>query len=241
VYYYNRIFRPLYRRCSAIICVSEFTRREFIEWSGVAPEKVFTVYNGVSEAFFSRQAGVGSDRGFPYILYPGNRRAHKNLVRLVQAYARSSLPSQGVRLLLTGASDPKLLEAAGDPRAAALICFAGNLSQNHLVHAYQNALFVVLVSLEEGFGLPIVEAMAAEVPVVTSDRSSMAEIADGAALLVNPYSIDEIAAAFEKLAGDDGERSRLVALGRTRVADFDWNVAAEKTWNIVSDVTRMAV
>ena len=98
--YYGMVFKPLYRRCSEIVCVSDYTRREFLAWSGMPESRVSVVYNGVTPAF-ARNTEV-HDPGFRYILYPGNHRSYKNLERLIAAFAASSLPRAGVRLAMTG-------------------------------------------------------------------------------------------------------------------------------------------
>jgi glycosyltransferase involved in cell wall biosynthesis len=233
--YYNRILRPLYRQCRAIICVSDTTRNEFLEWSGIAPERVFRIYNGLPDAF--RSAGQPPDLRFPYVLYPGNRREYKNLGRLLQAYARSSLPRNGIHLVLTGSPDEHLSGAAAELRVGTLVHFAGNLSEAELVGLYRHARLVAFVSLYEGFGLPIIEAMASDVPVLTSNVSSMPEIAAGAAWLVDPYSVEAIAAGLDTLAFDESEREVRIRLGRSHVTQFDWDRAASQVWRIVAGLS----
>ena len=232
--YYDHVLRPLYRRCKAVICVSESTRQEFLDWSGVASDRVLTIYNGVSDTFRSPRSDDRSLSQEPYVLYAGNRRSYKNVPGLVRAYSVSSLPRRGVHLVLTGSQDAAILLHAADARAASMIRFAGSVSHAQLVRLYQNALAVAFVSFYEGFGLPILEGMAAGVPVLTSNCSSMPEVAGNAALLVDPHSIEAIAAGLERLAFDAGERDRLIDLGRARARRFDWNTTAAATWQVVA-------
>lgn len=229
--YYDLVMKPLYRRCQRVICVSEFTRNEFLNWSGMDPELVFTVHNGVNADFFAGRSRPAIP--FPYVLYAGNRRPYKNLDRLLQAFAISSLAREGVHLLLTGHPDQKLLNAATRFNMGHLLRFAGEITDEALADLYRSARLVAFVSLYEGFGLPILEAMAASVPVLTSDVSAMPEIAGNAALLVDPTSIEEIARGLETLHYDEDARENFISLGRTNAMTFNWSTTATATWEIV--------
>lgn len=232
--YYRAIMKRLYRRCDAIICVSEYTRTEFLAWSGVAAERVFTVYNGLSREFL--RAGRGKGPEFAYVFYPGNRRQYKNVDRLLDAYAQSRLPRDGIRLALTGPPDAKLLKRAQRKGVDAMLHFAGALTDEEIVGLYRNARMVAYVSLYEGFGLPILEGMAAGVPVMTSNRSSMPEIAGSAALLVEPTSNDDMASGLERLCYDEELRARLIERGCARAAQFDWDQSAAQVWGIIAEL-----
>jgi glycosyltransferase involved in cell wall biosynthesis len=229
--YYELVMKPLFRRCKAIICVSNFTRDELLNWSGANPEKVFTVYNGV--AFDTFADGPKSQLGFPYVLYVGNRRRYKNIELLFRAFAATSLPREGFRLLLTGGPTTPLQTLAAQCNIQNNVHYAGNVSDEELAPLYRGARLVAFVSLYEGFGLPILEAMAASVPVLTSNVAAMPEIAGGAALTVNPASVTEVTDGLERLCNDEDLRADLIRAGRLRAASFDWNTAAEATWNIV--------
>jgi glycosyltransferase involved in cell wall biosynthesis len=229
--YYEIIFKRLYRRCKAIICVSDYTRHEFLEWSGMPPEKVFTVHNGVAAQFFA--SGDFARLPFEYVFYPGNHRRYKNLERLLHAYAQSSLPRAGIHLVMTGSAGPELL---ADVRRTGLdkhVHFAGNVTDEALVGLYRGAILTAFASLYEGFGLPIIESMTAGTAVLTSNVAAMPEVAGDAALLVDPTSIAQIGAGLERLAFDSELRDRLVARGRVRAAMFDWNHSATAVWSIV--------
>jgi glycosyltransferase involved in cell wall biosynthesis len=236
--YYDRVFRPLYRRCSAIVCVSDFTRREFLEWSGMARERVHVIRNGVDPAYGRNKETL--DYPFPYVLYPGNRRSYKNLPRLIDAFASSGLARSGVRLMLTGTRDAALLAHADKSGCASSLVFAGQLPNEAMPMLYRGALFVAFVSQYEGFGLPILEAMASDVPVITSTLSAMPEVAGNAALLVNPNSVDEIASAMRRLGTDALLRDTLIAKGRERAMQFDWDSSARTFWDLVAHVAQAA-
>ena len=232
--YYDFVLRPLFRRCHTIFCVSQFTRTELLDWSGISPEKVLVVSNGVSPRFFTTSSEAGIP--FPYVLYPGNRRPYKNIERLCRAYAGSVLPARGIHLLMTGEQDEYLSRLVQSARIEGYVHATGVVSEQRLAELYRSALLVALVSLYEGFGLPILEAMASGVPVLTSNVSAMPEIAAGASLLINPSEIAEIRDGLELLAFDEGLRASLIQKGIERAAQFNWANSAKKVWNVVCEL-----
>ncbi|OJF95288.1 glycosyltransferase family 4 protein [Pararhizobium antarcticum] len=231
--YYDLVYKPLYRRCSAVICVSEFTRQEFLDWSGMAPEKVHLVYNGYEACF--REDGPAHAPGYPYVLYGGNHRSYKNLDRLIRAFAASTLPNRGIKLVLTGNRNAELATLADHLSVGQHVVFAGRLPSEAIPSFYRGALAVAYVSLFEGFGLPIVEAYACGVPVLTSNVSAMPEVAGEGALLVNPELVEEITQGLDRITSDEDLRARLTAGGRRRREDFDWDTSAQRLWQLVKD------
>jgi glycosyltransferase involved in cell wall biosynthesis len=229
--YYNAVMKPLYRRCAAIICVSEFTRNEFLNWSGMSPDNVFAVHNGVSNTFSLAAADAGVE--YPYVLYVGNHRPYKNLERLILAYAETSLPTSGVHLLLTGSPNPRLQTIAKQCNVESHFHFCGRVDGASIAKLYRGARIVAFVSLYEGFGLPILEAMEAGIPVLTSSVTAMPEIAQDAALVVDPTSTAAISHGLERLNFDEDLRARLVNLGHVNVKRFSWDNTAAATWQIV--------
>lgn len=234
--YYNAVLRPLYRRCSAVICVSDYTRREFLAWSGMPADRVHVILNGVSRAFTDNRAGY--DLPYRYVLYPGNHRSYKNLARLLEAYAASSLPAHDIHLVMTGRENPALAARAAELGVASRVHFTGLLADADLPRIYRSAWLVAFVSLYEGFGLPLVEAMASAVPVLTSNVSALPEVAGGAALMVDPYSVPAIARGLDTLAHDAALREELVGRGREQLRRFDWERAAGALWSVVDDAYR---
>lgn len=232
--YYNIILRRLYRRCSAIVCVSEATKRDLVAWSGIEASCVHVIYNGV-DAMFSPEGG-GWDGGDRYVLYVGNHRSYKNLPRLVRAYSRSSLPSRSVHLFLTGNRNPELVRIAEEAGVASSLRFLGTVPEADLPRLYRGASAVAFVSLYEGFGLPIVEAMASGVPVMTSAVSAMPEIAGGAALLVDPVSVNAIRNGLDRIVTDASLRARLIQAGRDRVDFFTQQRSSGAYWQLIEAV-----
>lgn len=231
VHYYNLVLKPMYRRCAAIICVSEYTRREFLDWSGMDPTRVHVVHNGVSAGFHRDVESFHP--GYPYIFYPGNKRAYKNLDMLLRAYARSTLPRLGVNVVMTGTATPELQATITSLGLKEQVIFLGFVEEAQLASLYRGALFTAFISLYEGFGLPLVESMAVGTPVLTSDVSSMPEVAGDAARVVSPRNVEEIIHAMDELVCNSSQRADLVSRGFERAAEFSWGKAAATTWDIV--------
>lgn len=236
--YYGLCFKPLYRRCSAVVCVSEYTRTEFLEWSGMDPARVHVVLNGVGPEYAQNTETLNLP--YRYVLYPGNQRGYKNLDRLLEAYAASTLRSRDIHLALTGNPNEAFLARAQQLGVASHVHFLGRLPDADLPRVYKGALAVAFVSLYEGFGLPIVEGMASGTPVLTSNVSAMPEVAGDAALVVDPYSVLAITKGLDHITGDESLRGELIARGHERVRAFDWDRSAQSLWSIVERVRQAA-
>jgi len=234
VVYYNLVLRRLYQKCAKVVCVSEHTKLEFSAWAGIPGGNIATIYNGVSADFsdFSRLPHFP----FSYVLYPGNHRPYKNTRRLLLAYGKSALPRNGIHLVFTGTPVVTLQSESTKLGISEFVHFAGDVTRDALLSLYKGALIVAFVSLYEGFGLPIVEAMMAGIPVLTSNISAMPEIAGDAALLVNPYSVEAISNGLNLLAFDVAERTMRIHLGHVRAKLFSWDTAAAKLWSIVESI-----
>jgi glycosyltransferase involved in cell wall biosynthesis len=155
---------------------------------------------------------------------------------LIEAFASSSLPTRNIHLIFTGPENNSLFTHARNLGVAPFIRFLGWLPQEELARVYRGALTIAFVSLYEGFGLPILEGMAAKVPVLTSNSSALPEVAGGAALIIDPFSIEEIAKGLERLTTDEGLRSELIGRGAERVKQFDWHRSIAEVWSIVDRV-----
>lgn len=234
--YYDVVLKPLYRKADKIITVSDFTRDELLEWSGCDPDRVVTVLNAVGEDFGAE--GKKVDKGWPYLLYPGNRRPYKNIRRMIEAFARSKAPSKGIRLLLTGKSDDTVMAWANEYKVADRVEFCGYLSDEHIPEYYRSSLGVVYISLYEGFGLPIIEAMASGRPVITSNISSMPEVAGTHGILVDPYSIDDISQAMNQIVDGSVDSETDIQNRISWACNFTWERSAQKLWNEVEKTAK---
>lgn len=223
--YYEYVIRPAARRARRVLTVSEYSRRAICEWVGIAEQNVVNVGNGVSAAF--KPEGKGSRTTAPYFLHVGNHRPHKNFARVLQAFALSDLAGD-FALVSTGTPSEDLLAEIGRLGLSRRVVFVGNVSDDQLAGLYRAATALVLVSLYEGFGLPIIEAMSCGTPVLTSDAAAMPEVAGDAAMLVDPYDVEAIAEAMKKLASDTSLRASLRMRGLQHARQYSWDAVAER-------------
>jgi alpha-1,3-rhamnosyl/mannosyltransferase len=231
------------RRAAGFICISETTREELEERFPATRGRATAIPLGAGPEFFdARPDGVAQRLGVdgPFVLAVGTREPRKNLSRLVDAFL--SLPAaerDGVRLVLAGGRGWSSAELDELTRGHAdVVRVVGFVPDSDLPSLYAEARAFAYPSLEEGFGLPVLEAMAAGTPVLTSDRSALREVGEGAALLVDPTDTEAIAGGLSRLLADDGERERLVALGRARADSHTWERCARETLDFL--VSRLA-
>ncbi|MFL6036138.1 MAG: glycosyltransferase family 4 protein [Gaiellaceae bacterium] len=217
---YSRFFVPRVVRAAArVIAVSEFTKRELVEVVGVREEHVRVVPNGVGEPFVAD----GQRAAGEYVLAVGTVEPRKNLPRLAEA-ARAA----GVELRVVGE------RGWGDVSVnVAGVRFLGFVPDEELASLYRGALCFAYPSLYEGFGIPVLEALACGAPVVTSSGTAMAEVVDGAAVLVDPTDSQAIAAGIAEAIR---RRDELAPRGRTRAAGFSWRSAAEATASVYREL-----
>jgi glycosyltransferase involved in cell wall biosynthesis len=230
--YYRWHIRPSCRRAFRVLTGSEFSRRCILDWAGIGEERVVNVGYGVSSAF--RADGERHAPGFPYLLYVGNRRAHKNVPGLFRGFALSGV-DESVKLVLSGDPDAQTEELAHRLKLNGRVVYTGEVSDETLARYYRGALVLVLPSLYEGFGLPVVEAMACGTPVIASNIPALRETARDAALLVDPGEAESIADAVRQVASDSGLRGRLREKGPERARAFSWDATAARVRNVLSD------
>ena len=195
------------RAADAVVAVSEFTKGEIVELTGVPSERIRVVPHGVDEVFTPTGPRADGD----YVLAVGTLEPRKNLGRVVEA-ARIA----DVELRVVGSRGWGRVEVDG---------WVGEIPDSELAALYRGARCVLYPSLYEGFGLPVLEAMACGTPVVTSRGTAMEEVAGGAAVLADPLDATSIAAAV----GDAESRRELVPLGLARAREFTWERAADDT------------
>lgn len=228
--YYQMIIKPACHRASSVLTVSEYSRNEILAWSKADENKVVNVGNGVGAPFTA--SGKRHEPGYPYFLYVGSHKIHKNLSRLLKAYAISGV-RKSIRLLMTGDLDPQL---AQDLKALGLeenVRFVGFPTNDHLAEYYRGALALLFPSLYEGFGLPPVEAMACGTPVLTSNVCALPEIVGDAGIIVNPLETEAIGDGIRRLAEDVTLISDLRRRGLARASRFTWERTAAKTLNVL--------
>lgn len=233
-----------------VITISNTTKSELLRrFPWLNPGKVSVIYIGLCDAFradptatqleaFRKKFQLGGDR---FILYVGTHRPHKNLDRLLAAYA--SLRQGGHvphKLLLVGVTNEpgRLEQMIAAHGLAGQVTHLGYLSPEELPMAYRVSEVFSFCSLSEGFGIPLLEAMASRVPVVTSNIGAMAEVASDSAVLVDPFSTDAIAEGLRRVLTSEPLRRELIARGLKRVSEFAWDTAARKTLAIYAAAAR---
>jgi glycosyltransferase involved in cell wall biosynthesis len=243
----HRFLVPRYAaRAGAIIAVSEVTRQHVMQYLRVPPERVVTVYSGVDDVFRrpfddSRLREIRLKYSLPerFLLYAGAVYPPKNFTRLVRAYARVG-PERGIPLVVAGGDNRFLSERElQEPEALGISDWVrrpGWVEQEELAGLYALADALLLPSLFESCGLPVLEAMAAGCPVVTADRYGTKELAERAAVLVDPESVDSIADGIRRVLDDAGLRAELVAAGRERSRAFRWARCAAETLQVLERV-----
>jgi glycosyltransferase involved in cell wall biosynthesis len=239
---YAALIPRVARRSHRVLALTQSARADILRWTGAANSKVTVVQPGTRSSWpgdpaqdVERLAAIGI-RG-PFIVSVATAYPHKNLARLVAAFPLRRQSGAAVKLVVVGLKGraTPAIEAAAARQHGDLIEVLGWVDDALLASLYRCSLGLAFPSLYEGFGLPIVEAMALGTPVLTSDVGAMAEVAGGAAELVDPYDVESIRAGLEGLAFDESRRIELRRLGRARAAEFTWRHAAEATMAIYSE------
>ena len=224
--YYTSIVRPAARRAWRVLTVSEHSRQDIMEWTGLPENAVYVVGNGVSPAF--SPSGGHKNSIDSYFLHVGRRVGHKNIDGLLTAFSRSRARKQ-MRLMFTGTPDQATMMSAKKLGLERVIQFSGDVTDEELAKIYRGATALVFPSFYEGFGLPIVEAMACGTPVITSNSTSTAEVSGvGNSLLVDPHSIEALTEAIDQLAESNTLRQMLTARGLERSKDFTWDIVTSR-------------
>jgi glycosyltransferase involved in cell wall biosynthesis len=201
------------RRSRVVVTISEHARQTLIERHGLAPNRVRAIHLAVDHDVFRPGSGRGTRSD--YVLYPARPWRHKNHARLFEAFVRLRQERPELRLVLTGEGDFGALPAGVEAR--------GRVSREELVGLYRGAAALVFPSLYEGFGMPVVEAMACGCPVASSNATSLPEVVGDAARLFDPLDVDEIAAAVDDVLR---EPEQWIEGGLARAQQFTWDACA---------------
>ena len=234
-------------RSDRILTTSEASKRDILHFFNVPPEKIEVTYNAIDERFLVQPAAEDVarvreryqlDHGF--VLYTGAIKPHKNLVRLIEAFAQLRQGEfEDLKLLIIGdeiSKLPALRRAVHSHKLHKHVRFLGFLPDETLAILYRLAAVFVFPSLYEGFGLPPLEAMASGTPVVTSNVSSLPEVVGDAAVLVDPYSVDSIVEGIRRVLTDPQLAAEMRAKGVVRARRFSWEESVSRTHEIYTAV-----
>ncbi len=244
--YYRYFFPRFARKATRIATVSEFSKKDIQSTYGIAADCIDVVYNGVNENFApitAEQKNIVKERytlGCDYFVYIGALLPRKNVKNLFLAYDMfRQQHRRNIKLLMVGARmwwTPDMESVLNGLEYKNDIFFTGRIDSGGLKDVLGAALALTYVSYFEGFGIPILEAFRCEVPVITSEVTSMPEVAGGAALLVNPQQPESISEAMNQIAADEDLRQSLIAKGRQRCAGFSWNRTATLLWQSIEKI-----
>ena len=235
------------RRSSRILTVSEASKRDILHFFNVKPEKIVVVHNAIDDHFWQTPSDEQVERvreryqlHHRFVLYVGNIKPHKNLVRLIEAFsALRTAELSDVKLLIIGdeiSKLPSLRRAVHHHKLHKHVRFLGYVSDETLSILYRLAAVFAFPSLYEGFGLPPLEAMACGTPVVTSNISSLPEVAGGAAELVDPYDVESIGNGIRRVLTDPALAAGMRIKGQARARQFSWEQSVAKTRQVYGEV-----
>ena len=239
-YYYRYALPFLLKQSRKIICVSEHTKQDLIQTYRLNSDSIEVVYNGYDRDLFYPQPNreilqkYSLDR---YLLYVGDMRFYKNLSRCLKAFDR--LAHTDCKFVITGKKDdffyPEIERQVSQLNAKDRIVFLDYVPTVELPALYSMAQALVFVSLYEGFGLPVLEAMACGCPVITSEVTSIPEVGGDSVLYVDPYDIDSIAEEMNQVVGNEELKNCFSQQGLARAKLFSWDKTAQKICQVFEE------
>ena len=241
--YYKHFFPKFAHKATRIATVSEFSKKDIVKTYNIDASTIDVVYNGCNTMYapINDELKIGTKQKFSagcdYFLFIGALHPRKNISRLFEAFDKfKNMQSNNVKMVVVGekyywTSDIKRTYI--DMQHKEDVIFTGRLSPDELKNVIGSAIAMTYVPYFEGFGIPIIEAMNCDIPVITSNVTSMPEIAADAALLVDPFSIESIANAMLYIYKDDDMRNVLIEKGRKRKLDFSWDKTAAALWDSI--------
>lgn len=241
--YLLHYFQRFAKQADRIITVSNFSKQDIVKKYQISPDKIDVAYNGSNVIYRPLSDAEKSTarqkfaKGENYFIYIGALSPRKNVSRLLEAFDEfKKSANNNVKLVIVGA---KLINTADIERAYKLmeyyneVIFTNRLGPGEIEIALGGAIALLYVSYFEGFGIPIIEAMNANVPVITSNVTSMPEVAGDAAILIDPFSTKSISDAMNRVYSDEALRKSLIDKGRIRKQVFNWDKTAEQVWSSI--------
>jgi glycosyltransferase involved in cell wall biosynthesis len=241
--YYRFFFKKFAKKANRILTVSQFSKNDIIETYHIDKDKIDIVYNNQSSNFIplsSEKIQVVKNKyssGAPYFLFIGSLHPRKNITRLFLAFELfKSRNNCNVKLLIAGNiywKNDEIKSIFNASKYKEDIIFLGRVTDDDLRLLLPSALCLMFVSLFEGFGVPIIEAFHSNTPVITSNTSSMPEVAGNAAILVNPFNTEEISNAMIEIYNNENLRLELIEKGNFQKLRFDWEITSNLIWKSI--------
>jgi glycosyltransferase involved in cell wall biosynthesis len=230
---FTKLSKAAAAKADLIITVSQFTADQVCGLLGFDPSRIRVIHHGVRTYSLPEK----NARRKNMILHVGALQHRKNILRLVKAFEVAAPP--GWTLVLAGSAgygSAEILQRIDGSPARSRIEVRGFVDDHLLRELYRTSSILAFPSLDEGFGIPVLEAMSAGTPVLCSDSSALPEVAGGAALLVDPLSVESIVEGIKRLVQEPDLRSALRERGLARASEFTWERAVEKTWAVYQEV-----
>lgn len=251
VSYYYRYFTPRFiEKAAHLTAVSQFVKDDIVQYYGVGEEKISVTYNACQNIYqpLSTDNQILTKNKFSegkdYFFFVGAVHPRKNVHRLISAFdAFKQRTNSDKKLLIAGrfAWQTGVVKTAFDQAVHQKdIHFLGYVPETELPALMASAFALTWVSLFEGFGIPLLEAMHCDVPIITSNVTAMPEVVGDAAICVSPTDIDAISAAIQMLDEDNALRQKLIENARVRQQHFDWNISAQTIWNSLVKIKKQA-
>ena len=244
--FYRRFFKKYAHKASRIVTVSDYSKQDICKTYNIQPSKIDISLNGVNNSFhpIGLQKQIATRKrysdGKDYFLFVGALHPRKNIKRLLTAFDQfKSATNSSNKLLIVGAKmwwNNELKTCFDQLTFKEDVIFTGRKSLEELNALYSSALAFCFVPYFEGFGIPIIEAMKCGCPVITSNCTAMPEVAGEAALLVNPFEVNEITDAMIKLNSNNELRAELSEKGQIHSQKFSWNATANNLWKSIETV-----
>lgn len=233
-FFFTCLIKPSLKNASKIITISEYSKNAIQTWANIPSDYIVNVGCGISDIFHPQ--GPRFSPGYPYVLHVGNASSHKNIARLVTAFADAHIDPT-IKLMLTSPLTHSVARLIKCKSLEHRIICTSMLAEDELANLYRGAIALLLPSLYEGFGLPIIEAMACGIPVLTSNVTSCPEVAGNAAVLIDPYSIPSIQSGIEEIVNNHTLRHELITKGYQHIKHYSWEKTAALTQSVLDELS----
>lgn len=236
----RRTFKPSALASNHIVAISNFTKNTLVERYKISSDKISVIYESYDEQLYGKSKKMDvPDLQKPYFYYPAATWPHKNHLRLLEAFAKLHAKRSEYNLVFSGVkmqATEEILKKIKELDLENEVTILGYLDYEQLPAIYQNAFALVFPSLFEGFGIPLLEAMASKCPIIASNTTSIPEVAGSAALYFDPLDVDAIATEMEKLINDQRLRLELIKEGEKQIKKFSQKKMAQETLNVYKKV-----
>lgn len=237
--FYNKYSKAFAEKSKRVATVSEYSKKDIVETYNIPSEKIDVVFNGVKEYFHpaSNDKIQQLTQGIEYFFYIGSLHPRKNIINLLKGFEKFKTSTTNQTKLVIGGDflfrSEEIKNFIDNLTCKDEIILKGRLTDDHLNTWLSGAIALTYIPYFEGFGIPLLEAMQCETPVLTSNVTSLPEVGGDAAIYVSPESTDEIAIGMKKISEDKELRACLIEKGKERLQFYSWNKSAKLMWNSI--------